>query len=1063
MSAEISSMEALCHYAQRFAKSSDETMKVKDFDAKGFKWNIDGLLNDELVDELPQRSSPDYFFHRIPVSVPQPTEIERPSLVKVPDLRRLDELKKAVEAKTSANSMAAPSGNFGKTALPPGHASMPKLMSGQAPSPSRFTGVPKGVALRVPLTSSPLPGAPRNQSILPKYGQGAKGSSKGMYCGVHPKGSSVASDRSSMVAQCINGRTIPGKEVAPFNQEYYSLLVRELDGQNRTTCPHCSLPLGDFGYDGKEGSVHAECMAQILLQDLQKSESQRQSQSEVKKSLRRDEYGIGWKVEHIPRNIDLQPKLKDVTLSHGMCCLVLNEASRSVRLAATFEPSAAINLEYLSLALQVRRREGREPFFSLDPIFSKNGAVHSDGCPKADAQVKRFEPEWLAGTSVGEVLFQADYLLKELSMGEHEQPVVGMRNIFEMEQDEDSHQTWSAREWFMVRKAEVHLSEDNVLIPCVKMGVEAREQVRRNGTLIDAPMTKKGHPMVKYAESFTKNFDLIAERKSAIFHLRELAKASVMAKFLLDSSFEVEDSWFNLASEAEEACALEIPQLWNERLLSKIHVRDGALVDKSLRSQVHGIYGGVHFGLDKFKVEQAVPRKAAQQIQPGAARRGLLAGGVLARSSIPTSVAPAPLSSAVSAMAALPLSTPLSMTTPSRGAALAASVSALPAPPRGTVPLAGMSALSIPGVPRGVDLNLNQFSLDVPEQLVEGQWTCEPQSKDAAACIARSFWSCVEDGQKSDIFDEADLELLKDMFNPNLSDRRAEGDSFAPPDTCSSYVSKLRSLVQDEAEIQKQRKEHFFSSSFIVGSAGSLFPSSWTSNLRIDQAVQPQSEVYQPRTDYFAEAKQILASTAPHFDKQTEDGTRFRIYKVGSIEVRTSQEYHDEETIGAVFSIRSKAPQCSRGAVRCASGREKVLKVTEYVERGCEDGGEQNLSESRYYLVLETEHGHTILTEHVQNGLVTWEENSPDLEDRTSLAKVIRSAACRKGVSVQDMRAHRMATLQLTDWANKGQNYATSAYVIALGGIDEVLKAAEERHQQILAEENHALDTQTKA
>lgn len=32
---------------------------------------------------------------------------------------------------------------------------------------------------------------------------------------------------------------------------------------------------------------------------------------------------------------------------------------------------------------------------------------------------KRFSPSWLAGTSVGELMFQADYYLKELAMGEH--------------------------------------------------------------------------------------------------------------------------------------------------------------------------------------------------------------------------------------------------------------------------------------------------------------------------------------------------------------------------------------------------------------------------------------------------------------------------------------------------------------------------------------------------------------------------------------------------------------------------------------------------------------------
>merc|ERR1719456_2060812 len=110
------------------------------------------------------------------------------------------------------------------------------------------------------------------------------------------------------------------------------------------------------------------------------------------------------------------------------------------------------------------------------------------------------------------------------------------------------------------------------------MGVEAREQVIKGNSLEDKQLTRPDHPMVKYAEAFTKNFDLIAERKSVVYHLRELAKASVIAKFLIDAEVQVEESWFNLTGEVEEACALEIPQLWNERTHSKVHVRDGGIV-----------------------------------------------------------------------------------------------------------------------------------------------------------------------------------------------------------------------------------------------------------------------------------------------------------------------------------------------------------------------------------------------------------------------------------------------------------------------------------------------------
>merc|ERR1719473_2451687 len=152
-----------------------------------------------------------------------------------------------------------------------------------------------------------------------------------------------------------------------------------------------------------------------------------------------------------------------------MCCLVWSKKDKSVRVAATLEPAASINLEYLSIALQVRLREGREPVFSLDPVID---AKKPSKDLKDEMQMKRFEPAWLKGTSVGEVLFQSDYHLKELSMGEYEQPVVGMKSCFDFAQEEGHSQEWRAREWFVVRNAEIQVSDDNVLMPFVKMGVE---------------------------------------------------------------------------------------------------------------------------------------------------------------------------------------------------------------------------------------------------------------------------------------------------------------------------------------------------------------------------------------------------------------------------------------------------------------------------------------------------------------------------------------------------------------------------------------------------------------
>ncbi len=156
------------------------------------------------------------------------------------------------------------------------------------------------------------------------------------------------------------------------------------------------------------------------------------------------------------------------------------------------------------------------------------------------------------------------------------------------------------------------------MIPFVKIGVEAREQVLCKNGIEDAPITgaKK-----RFAESCTKSFDLIVERKSVVFHLREFAKASVIAKSLVDSNTRNNQSWYDVADELVSTTMpdphAEIPQLWNMRGNQRIHLKDGKVVDSEtgMQSNLHAIYGGVQFGLDRFELAQrsALPRLQMQQ------------------------------------------------------------------------------------------------------------------------------------------------------------------------------------------------------------------------------------------------------------------------------------------------------------------------------------------------------------------------------------------------------------------------------------------------------------------
>jgi len=549
-------------------------------------------------------------------------------------------------------------------------------------------------------------------------------------------------------------------------------------------------------------------------------------------------------------------------------------------------------------------------------------------------------------------------------MGEYEQPVVGMKSCFDFSEEQGLLKDWCAREWFVVNKAEIQLTDDNLMMPRVKMGVEARETFLSKDRLEDVPLTRPDHPLVKYASAFTHYFDLIAERKSVICQLRELAKASVLAKFLVESEARLEDPWLALAPPALPATRKEIPQLWNEQRVSQIQVEDGQIVTsaESLGGHMHGVYGGVEMGLDRVGRAAAVP-------------------GRVPVAKVSVSRAPALSSRLIQSRTG---------------------VAEFPLPAAPVVP-----------APKGVDLNLDKFSLSAPveadTQAPEGSWGGE-------GLVGNAFWAAMSDPKVN----QQDQELLKDLFNPHLCDRRDEGDLFVPPDTSLVYVSALRELIKEEAKARQERKERFLSLDFIATDPGHVFPSSWSSPLGIAHGQHSSSTAQlgqmHPRPDYRKEAAKLLKSAAhaPFFDKSTEDGTRFRIYRIGSIEVRSTQEHDGQEVVGAVFADRAAAAKppvtpttvTIEEAWSTVAQVDKVVKAVAYVEKA-QGQSTATKAEHRFYVVLETNQGDAVVTERLPDGTLTWAANPADLEYRNSLAKVVCAIGCSTtGISVREMRAH---------------------------------------------------------
>jgi len=360
--------------------------------------------------------------------------------------------------------------------------------------------------------------------------------------------------------------------------------------------------------------------------------------------------------------------------------------------------------------------------------------------------------------------------------------------------------------------------------------------------------------------------------------------------------------------------------------------------------------------------------------------------------------------------------------------------------------LPALSAAMSAGAPldvarlQGVDLRLDQFDLSevkrVSLEAQAGSWGSEAKALDECVEMGSAFFECLDGSHK--LFKDDDLALLKNVFNPALADRRSEGDLFIPPDASYSHVQKLRELVKEEETVQERRKELFFSVDFLMGDPGRNFPRSWTPTFEITHgrrsipAPEGQSQgVLHLRPEYKDQTLLLdcaLKTSAPIFDKCTEEGLRFRIYRAGSLEVRTTQEREGREIVGAVFSIRSKAPKAGSKAIGV---QEKISKVVEYVENAFDAGSDRSLLGCHYYLVLETMDGNRIVTERLGDGQLTWVEDPEDLDDRNSLAKVTRCDALDTGITVEELQAYRAKLAEGV--APSSKRYAQAILVRAVG------------------------------
>merc|ERR1719433_2129772 len=84
------------------------------------------------------------------------------------------------------------------------------------------------------------------------------------------------------------------------------------------------------------------------------------------------------------------------------------------------------------------------------------------------------------------------------------------------------------------------------------------------------------------------------------------------------------------------------------------------------------------------------------------------------------------------------------------------------------------------GVPQGVDLSLDRFNLSAYTEA--GQRWGVVQVKEEHLTIGSAFWPSLGESADESLSEE-DRNLFSQVFNPNLSDRRDDGELFMPPST----------------------------------------------------------------------------------------------------------------------------------------------------------------------------------------------------------------------------------------------------------------------------------------
>ena len=219
-----------------------------------------------------------------------------------------------------------------------------------------------------------------------------------------------------------------------------------------------------------------------------------------------------------------------------------------------------INLEDLAVVLKIfcdPTIKHKTISFSLDP-FEKNN-------PQGKFMRKVYYPDRfenkriLAGTKLGEDMFQADYIMKQMSLGiqpnntdkfafPEELSKLGLKPQHAMRtNNSESHEMKWSRAWIVVHKFLTFKTKDQLLmIDGIKMGVEARQlNVADDGSLKDSQIQDINDECYKFSKKLTELYEPTGKYYKSFERLKEISNAIVMAKWIVDNNIPIDLNMIN--------------------------------------------------------------------------------------------------------------------------------------------------------------------------------------------------------------------------------------------------------------------------------------------------------------------------------------------------------------------------------------------------------------------------------------------------------------------------------------------------------------------------------------